>query len=377
MKVAIVHYWLTEMRGGEKVVEALAELYPDADIFTNVHDPAAVSPAIARHRVITSFVNRLPFARRWLAQYLPLMPLALEQLDLRGYDLIISSESGPAKGIIPPLDAVHVCYCHSPMRYGWDMYQDYLAAAGVMTRFLMRPAIHYLRLWDVTSALRVDHFVANSTHTRKRIRRYYRREADVLPPPVDVEGIQPSAEPGDFYLFVGQLTAYKRPDLAVQAMSRLGRPLVVIGRGEELARLQRLAGPGVTFLGWQPDEVVRDHYARCRALLFPGEEDFGIVPVEAMAAGRPVIAYGAGGALDTVVDGETGIHFHEATVESLEGAVLRFEEGEARFDPARIRTHAERFGAERFKADFSALVARLMEDGRPQPGRRALRLADG
>lgn len=363
-KVALVHYWLTEMRGGEKVLEALAEMYPDADIFTHVYEPEHVSAAISRHRVITSFIDRLPFARRWLAQYLPLMPLALEQLDLRGYDLIISSESGPAKGIIPPLGATHICYCHSPMRYGWDMYQDYLAAAGWFTRLMMRPAIHYLRLWDVTSAARVDHFVANSSHTRRRIAHYYRRSSDVLTPPVELPPFAPDGRPGEFYLFVGQLTAYKRPDLAITALSSLDRPLVVIGHGEESARLRRLAGPNVRFLGWVSDEELRDHYARCRALVFPGEEDFGIVPVECMAAGRPVIALGRGGACDTVVDGETGVLFDEPTVESLRAAVQRFESMERSFVPAALRTHAEKFSRARFQRELAAIVDRVTADER-------------
>ena len=364
MRVAIVHYWLVEMRGGERVVEALCELFPDADVFVNVYDPTAASSTIARHRVRTTFVDRLPFARRLLATYLPLMPLALEQLDLRGYDLIVSSESGPAKGVIAPLGARHICYCHSPMRYVWDLYHEYLAGVGPLARLPMRLAAHYLRAWDVTSASRVDQFVANSEHTRRRIAQYYRRDAEVVSPPVNVAELRSRARRGegveDFYLLAGQLTAYKRPDLAVRAFSRLRRPLVVLGRGEELAKLRRLAGPNVRFLGWQPDDVLHDHLARCRALVFPGEEDFGILPAECMAAGRPVIAFGRGGALETVADGETGVLFGEQTEESLMRAVERFEALEPALDTRRIAAHAAAFDREAFKARFRAVVDRVM-----------------
>jgi glycosyltransferase involved in cell wall biosynthesis len=364
MRVAIVHYWFTQMRGGERVVEALCELFPEADVFTHVYDPAAVTPVISRHRVRTTFVDRLPFSRRLLATYLPLMPLALEQLDFRGYDLVISSESGPAKGIIPAPAARHICYCHSPMRYVWDMYNDYLDAVGPLRRLPMRLAAHYLRAWDTASASRVDHFVANSEHTRRRIARYYRRDADLVHPPVDVDRLRRHARPGtagEFYLVAGQLTAYKRPDLAVRALSALGRAAVVIGDGEELGRLRRLAGPTVRFLGWQPDEVLHDHLARCRALVFAGEEDFGILPVECMAAGRPVIAYARGGACETVIDGETGVLFHDATDEGVAAAVQRFEAIESTLAAQRITAHAAAFDREHFKAGFRAVTSRVLE----------------
>lgn len=370
MKVAIVHYWLTSMRGGEKVVEALCELFPQADIFTNVYSPDRVSETIRRHRVQTTFVNRLPFAPR-IRAYLALMPLALEQLDLRGYDLVISTESGPAKGIVPPLDATHICYCLSPMRYAWDLYPEYLASAGWLSRFLMRPAMHYMRLWDFATAARVDHFATISEHTKKRIAKYYRRDSEILYPPVDTHRFRPGGERGDFYLVVGATEAYKRVDLAVQAFNRLGRPLVVIGEGPEDRRLRRLGGKNVTFLGAQPDEVLRKHYASCRALVFPGEEDFGIVPVECMASGRPVIAYARGGALDTVREGETGLFFREQTVDSLVDAVLRFERREPELSPQQIAEHARAFDREHFKARFGAMVERVMRG----PGVQAPRAA--
>jgi glycosyltransferase involved in cell wall biosynthesis len=375
MRVAIVHYWLTSMRGGEKVVEALCELFPQADIFTNVYEPARVSETIRRREVRTTFVDRLPFASRVRA-YVALMPLALEQLDLRGYDLIISTESGPAKGIVPPLDATHVCYSLSPMRYAWDMYPDYLAGAGWLGRALMRPVMHYMRLWDYASAARVDHFATISHHTQKRIAKYYRRDAEIVHPPVDTRRFQPGGQRRDFYLVVGATEAYKRVDLAVRAFNRLGRQLVVIGDGPEDRRLRRLAGPSVKLLGAQPDEVLREHYASCRALIFPGEEDFGIVPVECMASGRPVIAYARGGALDTVRDGETGLFFPEQTVESLVDAVSRYERMERDFSSERIVEHARAFDREHFKARFGAMVERVMRGPaiRPPTGAAALLL---
>jgi glycosyltransferase involved in cell wall biosynthesis len=364
VRVAIVHYWLVGMRGGEKVVEALCGLYPDADLFTNVYDPARLSPAITSHKVRTTFVNRLPFARTLYRWYLPWMPLAIEQLDLRGYDLVISLESGPAKGVIPPLDGLHVCYCFSPMRYAWDMYQDYLEGAGGLTRWAMRPVMHYFRLWDRASADRVDHFLTLSNHTRRRIRKFYRREAEILPPPVETMRFAPSDERGGFYLVAGQLEYYKRADLAVEACKRLGRRLVVIGEGPELRRLRRLGGPNIEFLGWQSDERLAWHYARCTALLFPGIEDFGIAPVECMASGRPVIAYGRGGALEYVIDGVTGIRFAEQTADSLAAAMIRYEAGAGTFDPSRIVEHAATFDREMFCRRFSEAIGRLMAEPR-------------
>src|SRR5260363_128404 len=293
MRVAIIHYWLVGMRGGEKVIEALCDMYPQADIFTHVYAPDMVSEKIRAHRIVPTFINSLPRAARMYKNYLPLMPLALEQLDLRGYDLIISSESGPAKGIIPPPGALHVCYCHTPMRYIWNMYHEYRDGAGALTRLLMPPLSHYLRMWDVSSAARVDSFVANSTTVAGRIRRYYGADSHVIHPPVDTEAFSPlpAAELGDFYLMAGELVAYKRPDLAIRAFNEMKLKLVEIGGGEMLQEVRRLAGPTITVLGSQPFSVLKDHYARCRALIFPGEEDFGMVPVEAMASGRPVIAY--------------------------------------------------------------------------------------
>jgi len=360
MRVAIVHYWLVGMRGGEKVVEALCEMFPQADIFTHVYVPDAVSETIRGHRVTSTFINRLPAAARLYKRYLPLMPLALEQLDLRDYDLVISSESGPAKGVIPPPSTHHLCYCHSPMRYLWNMFHDYRRQSGLLTRWAMPPLAHYLRVWDTVSASRVDHYVANSQSVAGRIRRYYGRDAEVVWPPVDVEAFAPigAEERGDYMLMVGELVAYKRPELAVEAFNRMRRKLVVIGGGEMLDRIRRLAGPTVTVLGPAPFAELRHHYAHCQALIFPGEEDFGIVPVEAMASGRPVIAYGRGGATETVVPGVSGVLFDEQSVEALIEAVEGFHDAD--FNPLATVAHARNFSRDVFIAAMREQVDQLM-----------------
>ncbi len=360
-KVAIVHYWLVGMRGGEKVLEALCEMYPQADIFTHVYRPEAMSPTISAHKVVTSFISRLPRPAKFYKRYLPLMPMALEQLDLRGYDLIISSESGPAKGIIPPAGAVHICYCHSPMRYIWNMFHDYRERTGFISRLIIPFLAHYIRLWDAVSAGRVHTFVANSQTVARRLKTYYGRDSIVIHPPVDTAAFAPvaAAELGDFYLMVGELVRYKRPELAVMAFNRADIPFVVIGGGEMLDELRRLAAPNVKILGPQPFDVLRTHYARCRALVFPGEEDFGIVPLEAMASGRPVIAYGRGGATETVIDGVTGVLFEEQSEDAILDAMRRLDS--LGLDPSACVERAEQFGLERFKIEMGALVDLLMQ----------------
>ncbi|MEX5729698.1 glycosyltransferase involved in cell wall biosynthesis [Rhodovulum iodosum] len=360
-RVAIVHYWLVGMRGGEKVLEALCRMFPEAELFTHVYVPDRISPALNAHKVHTTRIARLPFAPRLYQKYLPLMPRALEEIDLTGFDLVISSEAGPAKGVIAPPDAPHLCYCHSPMRYLWDQYHVYRDGAGALTRALMPYLAHELRQWDVTSAARVDAFAANSGHVAARIRKYWRREAEVVHPPVAVADFAPVAagEVGDFYLWAGELAPYKRPDLAVEAFTRMGKPLVVIGGPDKTRKaLAAQAGDNVRFLGQVPFPTLKDHMARCKALIFPGEEDFGIVPVEVMASGRPVIAYGRGGALDTVRDGETGLLFREQSVEGLTDAVARFEAaGLDRLPPEPLVAHAARFDEGAFRAGILRLLA--------------------
>jgi glycosyltransferase involved in cell wall biosynthesis len=358
VKVAIVHYWLVGMRGGEKVVEALGEIYPDADIFTHVYWPESVSTSIRSHKVTTTFISSLPFARTRYQQYLPLMPLALEQLDLHDYDLVISSESGPAKGVITRPDALHVCYCHTPMRYVWSGYHSYRRQAGPLTRTLMAPLSHRLRMWDLASAARVDHFIANSHNVASRIAKYYRREATVIYPPVQMLEPTSDATEEDTYLFVSQLVPYKCADVVIDAFNRMGKKLVVIGNGSEYGRLSRICGPTITMMGWQDNETLAYYYASCRALVFIADEDFGMVPVEAMSAGRPVIAYGRGGALETVVTGVTGILFQEQTAESLMRAVLHFEMIDGTFHRAEIAKRARAFSRGAFKEHMATTLRR-------------------
>jgi glycosyltransferase involved in cell wall biosynthesis len=361
MKVAITHDWLTSFGGGERVVRELHRMFPDAPIYTAVYDPSRVPASVREWDIRPSFLQRIPFAKRKYQLLLPLMPMAFEQFDMSGYDLVVTSSSACAKGVITSPDAVNVCYCHTPTRYIWDLYHDY--TRGHRARALIAPVAHALRLWDRLSADRVDHFVANSYEVASRIRRHYRRDSELIYPPVDVDRIVPDGrEPDDFYLVVSRLVPYKRVDLAVQAANRLGRRLVVVGDGPERRRLEALAGPTVEIRGWQSDEAVAELLARCRAFLFPGWEDFGISAVEAQAAGRPVVAYGRGGALETVVDGKTGVLFEEQTVDSLAEAMLRAER--IALDPGVCRRNAERFGADVFRAKLGAAIERQLQAAR-------------
>jgi glycosyltransferase involved in cell wall biosynthesis len=360
MRVALIHYWLINLRGGEKTLKAIADVFPGADIYTHVVDLELAARTFPGHKVTTTFIAKLPFAKSLYQNYLPLMPLALEQLDLRQYDLVISSESGPAKGVIVAPHATHICYCHSPMRYVWDMYHDYRLQGRVITRVAMAPLLHRLRMWDQVSAQRVDDYIANSNFVAGRIAKYYRRQATVIYPPVAVEEFSISNTSEDFYLSVGQLVAYKRPDLLVDAFNASGKQLTIIGEGELLPKLRKIAKPNVRLVGWQASDVVRDHYRRCRAVVLPGVEDFGIVPVEAMACGKPVIAFGYGGALETVIDGLTGVLFSGQTVHSLNEAVEKFEASSRQFDSIAIRKHSEKFSSELFRIQFKAHVDSAM-----------------
>lgn len=357
MKVAIVHYWLVGMRGGEKVLEALSDLYPEAVIITHVCDGAKISDRLKKHEIRETFIARLPGAKKHYQKYLPLMPLALELMDLQEFDLVISSESGPAKGIIPRPDALHVCYCHSPMRYIWDHYHIYRDGAGRLARIMMPLVSHKLRIWDVTTAARVDRFVANSGFIAQRIGKYYRRDADVIFPPVSTGDFEISDEVGDHYLIAGELVGYKRADLCIDAFNASGRKLTVVGDGEIRTELEKKAGANITFLGRVAFDQLKEQFATCRALIFPGEEDFGIIPVEVMASGRPVIAFGRGGALDTVVEGTSGVHFSEQSVESLNGAIDRFEADPGLTGtPQEIRAFAQEFDTAVFKRKMLSLV---------------------
>ncbi|WP_254443420.1 glycosyltransferase [Ruegeria arenilitoris] len=358
LRVAIVHYWLVGMRGGEKVIESLLDLFPNAVIVTHVYDPDKVSDKIRKQDVRETFISKLPGARKHYQKYLPLMPLALELVDMTEFDVIISSESGPAKGIIPRPDAVHLCYCHSPMRYIWDHYHIYRASAGRLAKLMMPLVAHKMRIWDVSSAARVDRFVANSGFIAQRISKYYRRDANVIFPPVEVAEFSVSEDVGDHYLLAGEMVSYKRADLAVDAFNASGRKLVIVGDGEMRAELEQKAKSNITFLGRVPFAELKRQFATCKALVFPGEEDFGIIPVEVMASGRPVVAYGRGGALDTVLPGVSGVHFHEQTVEALNAAIDTLEADVALVNsPKKIQAHAARFDQQVFKAQIAELVA--------------------
>ena len=359
VKVALVHYWLVGMRGGEKVLETFCDIFPDADIFTLVADPQKLSPKIRRHKITTSFLQKIG-GRKHYQKMLPLMPHALESLDLTEYDLVISSEAGPAKGVITRPDALHVCYCHSPMRYIWDLYPQYLAEAGFLGRMILALAAPRLRQWDVTTAHRVDHFIANSGYVAKRIDKFYRREATVIHPPVEVSRFSVTDGPKDYYLCAGQITPYKKIELAVAACTRLNLPLVVIGSGAS-AKLRQSAGPTVRFLGAVSNAEMETYFSGCKALLYPGVEDFGIVPLEVMASGRPVIAFGRGGALETVVDGKTGLFFHEQTAEALMAAITRFEKDPNIASPAEIRAHALKFDTRRFEREIRRFMGQFLK----------------
>lgn len=365
MRTAIVHYWLINMRGGERVLERLCRLLPDADIFTLFYDPERVSPMLRARNIQVSCLNPL---KRYYQSLLPAMPFALERFDLRGYDLVVSSESGPAKGVLTSSNTRHVCYCHTPMRYLWDLYPVYQReiVRGKAKQLAMGVAANYLRLWDYASAARVDEFVANSANVQQRIWKAYRRESRVVYPPVPVEEFywRPAE---DYYLIVSELAPYKRLDYAISLLSRTGRRLKVVGEGPESRYLRPLAGPNVEFCGRVPDDQLRRLYAGCRALIMPGEEDFGITAVEAQASGKPVVALGRGGAIESVpsADPMGGTFYEQPDGTSLLDAIQRFEMCEGMFKPLAIQAHAKRFSS----AQFDSRMRAILQDG-VKPGLR-------
>ncbi len=358
MKVALVHYWLVTMRGGEKVLETLCKMFPEADIYTNVYNPDAVSDIIRSHKVYTTKINKFPMARKLYQKYMPFMPKALMELDLTGYDLIISSESGPAKGVCPAPDAFHICYCHTPMRYLWDMYHEYFKKSNPIVKFFMKKMIPGLRLWDISSSNLVDYFVANSHYVASRINRYYKRNAEVVYPPCAIEKyIDNPRNPEDFYLFFGQLVGYKRADLAIEACIKSGRKIVVIGDGKSKKAAEYTKSGLVTFTGRVSDQSIADYLSKAKALLFPGIEDFGIIPVEANAAGCPVLAYKKGGALDSIKENVTGMFFDEQTTDSLIKCMDSFEKRQSDFNDRKAFTeHVQQFSENEFIKKINFIV---------------------
>jgi glycosyltransferase involved in cell wall biosynthesis len=356
-RLALVHDWLTGMRGGEKVLEVICERFPDADLFTLVHVPGSVSPVIERRRIHTSFVQHLPGASRHYRSYLPLFPMAVERFDFTGFDLVLSISHCAVKSIIRPPGARHLCYCLTPMRYAWDQFDAYFGPdrIGALGNRVMRPVMNRMARWDQATSGRADRYVAISHYVAGRIRRYYNREANVVYPPVDTEFYVPAAVASEpFALVVSALVPYKRIDLAISACTRAGVPLTVVGDGPERAALQASAGPTTTFLGRLSNDDVRALYRRAAVVLLPGEEDFGIVPLEAQACGRPVVALGRGGALETVIAGETGELVSDSSVEAFADAIATAST--RRYDSTAIRRHAERFGRARFGDEIEALV---------------------
>jgi glycosyltransferase involved in cell wall biosynthesis len=363
MKIAVVHDYFTQLGGAEKVAEELMRMLPGAALHSTVALPDCMPPGLAGVPVETSWMQKLPGMRRYYRFYFLLYPLALPSLDLSPYDLVVSSSSGYAKGVHTHPDAIHVCYCHTPMRWAWS-FESYSAREkmGAAQRLLLPLLVRGLRQWDEGASRQPDHFIANSQTVAARIRRVYGRFAEVIHPPIDLGRFRSSSEQDDYYIVLARLVSYKRIDLAVQACSALGRRLLVIGDGPDRPRLMANAGPTVSFLGRLSDSEVEHHAARCRALIFPGEEDFGMAPLEIAAAGRPTIAYRAGGAVETIVDGVTGIFFDRENPEDLAAAIVRFERID--WSPATLRHHAMRFGSDVFQARFRSFLDKV---GAPLP----------
>jgi len=379
-RVALVHDWLTGMRGGEKCLEAMCELFPEATLFTLLYRRGHLSPLIERMEIRTSWIQRIPGWQRIYRHLLPLYPQAIESFDLAGYDLVISSSHCVAKGVRAAPGATHLCYCYTPMRYAWDQYGHYFGPERLAwwNRRLIPHLIGRMRAWDVATAARPHRYAAISRHVAARIKDAYGRDAEVLYPPVDLAPLRQGDGAGGYYLMVNAFAPYKRVDLAVEAFNRLGRELWIIGTGQDDARLRRLAGPNVRFLGWLSPEELREAYAGCRAFIFAAEEDFGITPVEAQGCGRPVIALGKGGVLETVVPhpafpsrgawpastvAPTGVLYPDQTTAALIEAVHFFEAHERDFDPVAIRASVQRFDRPRFLAEFETFVERNLRAG--------------
>jgi glycosyltransferase involved in cell wall biosynthesis len=360
MKTAIVHDWLNQIGGAEDVLETLVELYPNVPIFTSLYWRDGMPQHWQEWDVRTSFIDRLPLAHKRQQLYFPLYPMAFEQFDFSGYDLVVSNKSGFCHGVITDPETLHICYCLTPTRYVWR-YHQYAEQEnlGPLLRTVMPPFLTSLRQWDRLAADRVDHFIAISQTIRQRIAKIYRRPSTIIYPPVDTSRFSPSSRTEGYYLIVGRLVPYRRIDILIQAFNIMGRPLVIAGTGRDQERLQELAGPTIKFLGYIPDDELPDLMARCRAFMWPGEEDFGISPIQAMAAGRPVIAYAAGGALETVIPGLTGILFKEQTAEAIIEAVEKFDD--TALDSGAISAFAAQFDTNEFKRKMQQFIEEKLE----------------
>jgi len=369
MRVAIVHDWLVDTGGAEKVLDQLLGMYPEADLFSIVNFmESGVLSNLGKRAVFTSFVQKLPFAKKKYRSYLPLMPIAIEQFDLSVYDVVISSSHCVAKGVITGPDQVHICYCYSPIRYAWDLQHQYLKEAGLtrgLNSILARYMLHKMRLWDVRSSYGVDHFIGISNFICKRINKVYRRESELIYPNVEVADFNLEIEKQEYYFTCSRMVPYKKIDLIVKSFSELpDKKLVVIGDGPDMAKIKAVAGSNVVLLGRQPFLVLKKYMQNAKAFVFAAEEDFGIVPVEAQACGTPVIAFGKGGALETVVEGVTGVYFEEQSVASIKRAVSKFERlaDSGQFDPVAIREHSKNFSTEVFVEKFSTFVRKRWEE---------------
>ncbi|UCE23180.1 MAG: glycosyltransferase family 4 protein [Candidatus Zixiibacteriota bacterium] len=366
LKVAIVHEWFVDYSGSERVVEQMLNLFPQADLYAQVeHLPDDLRWFIQNKKVNTSFIQKLPGSKTHYRRYLPLMPLAVEQFDLSGYDLVISSNHAVAKGVITGPDQLHICMCYSPIRYAWDLTHQYLRESGLTSGikgWLAKYILHKIRMWDYRTANGVDHFIAISNHISKRIKKVYGRNATVIYPPVDVSTFKLHPEKEDFYLTASRMVPYKKIDLIVEAFSMMpDKQFVVIGDGPDFEKVKTKAGRNIELLGYQPTDVLRQHMQQAKAFIFAAEEDFGILPVEAQACGTPVIAYGKGGVLETVIENETGTFFYRQQPDDIIETVKYFESHAGRFDPGRIRRNALRFSTERFQNEFRAFVEKTID----------------
>jgi len=359
MNIALVHEWLTNVAGSERVLLALKEIYPEAPIFTSVFDPNKAKPFV-KFNIKTSILQNIPFMKSRREFLVPFTPFAFEQFDLSKYDIVISNTSMAAKGVITKPNTIHISYCNTPPRYLWEANIDPRAQKGRFS-FLRNKIVHKMRIWDRVAADRVDYFFANSKYIAKRIKKYYGRESQVVYPPVDVDRFEvaPPQDVKDYYLFVSRLINYKKCDLVINAFNDLGLPLKIIGTGPDESMLKKQAKSNIEFLGFIPDEDMKEYYSEAKAFVFPAEEDFGIVPVEAMASGRPVIAYRGGGAMETVVDGITGIFFNEQTPQCLIDTIKNFDS--TKFDPKKIKQHANNFSIGRFKEEFQKTVEEIVK----------------